>query len=549
MNRDLLLTLGLLTTAALFLPPVLEAQGRQIAQVRCSNNLRQIGLAAVQYGDDKRYLPHVVGIRDLDGDVESNHSAVKLRALMWYGYLDSPAAFVCPSSDDLSLPVTDEEVRENLRKWHWEQGANPNPNTPPWRDAASDPKGSASREFSYGLTRRGYNRNVRSNARIGADRAIRDGFTKGALAGNHDEGWNVLNADCTVNWTPYAEDEAKFLVSTERGGGFLAIRDQAESSEFKPLSKAAPAPTPFAGWYRDERGATLVVTASEWSKRSQTWGVRGKLEQGAQRYDLAGRTKAGGFAGHIGSPGGPAAFTASADRETLSLEVAGKTHTFKRTEAPLPPLDRRLKNMVATGLVVALKTRNLEAAKAFLTPAALAKNSAQDLAKLSEEVASKKDRELGRYVVHYAALVVRSPDGVARVDLGSKALEKERQGRSREAAAIGALKILATAQTLFREGDKDRNGVLDYAGSIEDLGKAKLIDSALASGEKQGYRFVVCRGSKAPEFLWLGLASPKEGTQGRYLAINQAGVVYYRTSPFELDSVSCEIKGGTPVGR
>src|SRR5439155_126410 len=62
---------------------------------------------------------------------------------------------------------------------------------------------------------------------------------------------------------------------------------------------------------------------------------------------------------------------------------------------------------------------------------------------------------------------------------------------SNEAAAIGAMRTLVTAQSLFREGDKDHNDVLDYAQSVGSLGKYNLIDDTLAHGTKQGYTFEV----------------------------------------------------------
>jgi hypothetical protein len=119
-----------------------------------------------------------------------------------------------------------------------------------------------------------------------------------------------------------------------------------------------------------------------------------------------------------------------------------------------------------------------------------------------------------------------------------------------ERAAVGALKTLATAQSLFREADKDGNNELDYAGDLGALGKADLIDSVLASGTKQGYTFKLVRSKKAPEFLWMAVASPTEaGTSGnRHFAINHEGVVYESDSAFVTND-ECKISGGAPVSR
>ena len=122
-----------------------------------------------------------------------------------------------------------------------------------------------------------------------------------------------------------------------------------------------------------------------------------------------------------------------------------------------------------------------------------------------------------------------------------------------EAAALGAMRVVMTAQSLYREGDKDHNDQFDYAHNLAQLGKTGLIDSVLASGEKSGYRFELCAGSEAPEFLWMLVAHPIEpGVSGdRWFVTNQAGVVFYSTEgPFELDRVRCQIpEDATPVGR
>jgi prepilin-type N-terminal cleavage/methylation domain-containing protein len=57
-----------------------------------------------------------------------------------------------------------------------------------------------------------------------------------------------------------------------------------------------------------------------------------------------------------------------------------------------------------------------------------------------------------------------------------------------EAAALGALKTIASAQSMYREGDKDGDGSLDY-GSLAQLASVELIDSVLGAGTKQGYSF------------------------------------------------------------
>lgn len=209
---DVLIVVFLLAALTLVVAPSFVRVNRGGHRTKCSNDLRQLGLAAVQYGDDKRFLPHVAATRSLDGDVNSSDTPRSVRAMVWYGYHDNPEGFVCPSSMDLHVAVTDEDVLHNMRLWGWsgEWGTKDSPrNTvPPWKDglAGADPSLYQTSELSYAYTRRGYNRNVSSTKILGADRARRTPGTENRTDlspgdyGNHADGWNVLMADCTVQW-------------------------------------------------------------------------------------------------------------------------------------------------------------------------------------------------------------------------------------------------------------------------------------------------------------------------------------------------------------
>jgi prepilin-type N-terminal cleavage/methylation domain-containing protein len=122
-----------------------------------------------------------------------------------------------------------------------------------------------------------------------------------------------------------------------------------------------------------------------------------------------------------------------------------------------------------------------------------------------------------------------------------------------EASAIGALKTTATAEAIFREGDKEKDGNLDY-GMLSELNNTQMIDSVLGSGTKQGYFFFACYSFKTSEFLWFAAANPAiNGTTGdRYFSTNQAGVIYYTTANnLLLDTNSCTLpnNGVIPTGK
>jgi hypothetical protein len=100
---------------------------------------------------------------------------------------------------------------------------------------------------------------------------------------------------------------------------------------------------------------------------------------------------------------------------------------------------------------------------------------------------------------------------------------------SNEAAAIGSLRTINTAQSLFREGDKDMNGILDYADSLSDLSETNLIDSTLGTGTKQGYLFAIASASQS---AYTATACPvTQGVTGdRSFFVDQSGVIRFSLS-------------------
>ena len=126
---------------------------------------------------------------------------------------------------------------------------------------------------------------------------------------------------------------------------------------------------------------------------------------------------------------------------------------------------------------------------------------------------------------------------------------RERLAASRrdgdEAAAIEALRAIANAQTLYREGDKDGDGVPQYADRLSDLigtgaGRDEdLIDAVLARGVYSGYVFDLRRASgEAGQHVWYATASPLDASQGRrHFGINMSGQLFERSSgPVRFDA-------------
>lgn len=237
---ELLVVIAIIGILATLLMPALMKAKEKANKTKCSNNLRQLGLAGIQYADDKRFFPHVKSIKSLDGDYTTNDTSTIVRAMVWFGYHDNPEGFICPSSMDMHAPV-DALVLENMRSWVWGGQADEDAaKISPFKtdlEGDPDPTLAENMELSYCWTRRAMNSNVRSTALLGADRSrkgqVEDDGTGGGdqiEGGNHEDGWNVLRADATVElrtvgWEPPKESDSvdAYLGDTGKGGGYLSI--------------------------------------------------------------------------------------------------------------------------------------------------------------------------------------------------------------------------------------------------------------------------------------------------------------------------------------
>ncbi|MGE0709824.1 MAG: hypothetical protein AB7N76_24825 [Planctomycetota bacterium] len=410
-RRDLVVLLGMGLVGGLLVPVVLHAQGRRASTTKCANNLRQLALATIEYADDKRFLPHVTSTRALDGGIDSADTPRKVRALVWYGDHDTPALLICPDSDDQALRI-DAATKENMRRWAWGR-AKADEAASPW-SAAEQPAHDKLRELSYAMTRRGYNRNVSSSKLLAADRAVRDGNTTGVLAGDHDDGWNVVKMDASVEWVGYSAEAATQLASVEKDGGFLAVRPQPDAGAFAPLSQAPPAVTGWAGYYAKD-DTVVDIRGEAWDRRARTWGVRGSVRLGQAECGLVGRDDGRGtFAATLDS--GDATVRATSDGEVLTLAItqrglAPEALRLPRAKRPPAPPTEQACREAAGAFCLALRLGNEEAARAWLVPGS--RGASLDLLRTR----TQQDQQLRELMQELAQKVVRGPDGGPRIDL------------------------------------------------------------------------------------------------------------------------------------
>ncbi len=76
----------------------------------------------------------------------------------------------------------------------------------------------------------------------------------------------------------------------------------------------------------------------------------------------------------------------------------------------------------------------------------------------------------------------------------------------------------------FYEGDRDKDGIADYAQSLAELSHAGLIDNVLGSGTKSGYRYALAGVATG----WHATATPFSTSIGtRNFYIESDGVVRF----------------------
>ena len=106
------------------------------------------------------------------------------------------------------------------------------------------------------------------------------------------------------------------------------------------------------------------------------------------------------------------------------------------------------------------------------------------------------------------------------------AMRRYVQSNSAETPAISSLRTICSADISYQFGHPE-----GFARSLEDLGVAKLIDPALAKGEKYGYRFIYLpvpdHGDKVQHFTVVARPVKREpGNMNSYLIDDTCKIRY-----------------------
>jgi prepilin-type N-terminal cleavage/methylation domain-containing protein len=222
---ELLVVIAIMSVLMSLLMPALMKSKERANQIKCTSNLKQIAISAMQYSDDKRFFPHKGRVSELDGSYESDVAARCIRSLTFFNYNDNPETYNCPSSMD-NMPVMTNAAKTDPRRFGWSGKASGRP--PLAGGEGGDLALTNMSNLSYGWTKRGLQKNSHSASILAGDKARRaeSEAHKDHMVGNHGDCIVVVSIDAhTTRVTPKGDTLNTGSKLTAVDGAGLGVLD------------------------------------------------------------------------------------------------------------------------------------------------------------------------------------------------------------------------------------------------------------------------------------------------------------------------------------
>lgn len=118
---ELLVVIAIIAILATLLTPVINRARQSAYKTDCMNNLKNIGIAAQTYADDKKFYPWCKPLSSGEAGTisEETEALACLELLYKYNYVDDPRVYLCKAAPDEEGEVID-DLKERQQQFRLE---------------------------------------------------------------------------------------------------------------------------------------------------------------------------------------------------------------------------------------------------------------------------------------------------------------------------------------------------------------------------------------------------------------------------------------------